>query len=205
MQQNSPVMIAVAISRISTDKIEKLYLRHQEISEDIEACRDMYKRVLADIKESGENPANSRVLQDIVSKGLMLKEKLYEVGYPQPLSSLRDQGERTTAYIALMLNWMCANSNVGASLNDTQKMSLATEILESYGDLTMEETGAILRDGLRGRYGDFYRLDATVVHTWIARYREERNQRRTAYRYSVHQSTKEATRNKIDQLNTKGW
>ncbi len=196
-------MVATAISKVSTDKIEARYTKHLEITEEIECCRDKYRLRYALVVAEKKNPENDPELQKIVAQGVALKEKLNEVAYPKTLRELRDNRDKYTAYIALLLNWVCGNSNVGSSLNDTQKLTLSTEILDTYGDTTMEEIGAVLRDGLRGKYGDFYRLDATVIHRWIEKYREDRNQVRRAWRESRHLSTKEAVRDKIDQLNSK--
>lgn len=78
---------------------------------------------------------------------------------------------RLLGYVAGMFNF-AANKN----LSTLQVSLLSNEIVSDYWQLKFDEVVYVLRQGAKGKYHTFDRLDSGVIHGWFTEYQAERNE-----------------------------
>lgn len=122
-------------------------------------------------------------LARIEREGKALREKLD--GNAEALPVKADTDGSNVRKIAGMLVWASQMLNVYANLTKDQIPFLAADILETYGHLTYEQIAHILKQGVRGEWGEVTtRLDTQIIHIWVRKYTERKKQEAIAQRES---------------------
>lgn len=68
--------------------------------------------------------------------------------------------------------------NVGKKMNESQMMQLSYDLYENFKGDTLEDVTLFFKMARQGEFGDFYRLDSTVVESWLPKYFEVKNEAR---------------------------
>lgn len=68
--------------------------------------------------------------------------------------------------------------NVGKKMNESQMMQLSYDLYENFKGDTLEDVTLFFKMARQGEFGDFYRLDSTVVAYWLPKYFEVKNEAR---------------------------
>lgn len=91
--------------------------------------------------------------------------------------------------------------NVGANMNQDQVAETVDDIIQDYYYLKLDDLKLCFKHGKRERYGKIYRLDESVILSWLDKYVEERFSSAEQSSYTQHASTKNETRvESLDQV-----
>lgn len=88
----------------------------------------------------------------------------------------RDKGSCDTI-LAYMIARTAKKFNIGKNINPEQIQGVIESVFEDFYWLKLSDIYLILRNGVRGKYGQIYdRFDESVLLGWIDKYSEERMQ-----------------------------
>lgn len=90
--------------------------------------------------------------------------------------------------------------NTGANMNQDQVIETTNDIMELYYWLKIDDLRLCFKNAMRGRYGDIYRIDGSVVLGWLEKYSIERIKAADEASYNQHQSTKSENRIKNENI-----
>ena len=103
----------------------------------------------------------------------------------------KELGEtKTRAAIILMIADAALQFNTGQNMNIDQVGELATDIMEIYYWLKIDDLKMCFKNAMRGRYGETYRIDGSIIMTWIDKYCNDRLNAADETSYREHQSSK---------------
>lgn len=68
--------------------------------------------------------------------------------------------------------------NVGKKMNEDQMITLASDLFEKFGSESLDDVLLFFKMARSGEFGDFYRLDSTVVLSWLPKYFDRKIQAR---------------------------
>jgi hypothetical protein len=180
---NDITLIGKKILTITAIDIAKKQKEKEDIEYQLYDLRRQYKIVYA-----LNYPNRTADLERIIEKGRALRAKL-----DGNTDTIRE--DSNVRKIAGMLVWVSQQLNVYANLNKDQIPFLASDLLESYGALTYEEVAFVLKQGVRGEWGEVNnRLDTQVIHTWFKKYIEQKKATAMAAQDSKNASYKGALR-----------
>jgi hypothetical protein len=96
----------------------------------------------------------------------------------EPLSSLARQDKKSLLKaLSLLISQLCAELNVGKSMNTLQIYQAAILLSASFWYLRLEEFIYVFRQAKLGKYGKTYdRLDIQVISLWLSSYDKEERQ-----------------------------
>lgn len=98
--------------------------------------------------------------------------------------------------------------NTGQNMNQDQIVNLTEIILEDYCWLKLDDLKLCFKNAMKGRYGQIYRMDPSIILGWIEKYTEERLNEADNASYENHISTKGESRSEtltqmINRINKK--
>lgn len=64
------------------------------------------------------------------------------------------------------------------NLREGHALEIAKNILSDYPLLSLEDINLLLMNGVKGKYGQIFRIDISVIYDWIRHYEEEKAQDR---------------------------
>jgi hypothetical protein len=103
----------------------------------------------------------------------------------------RQLGEMTAkAIVAMILTDTALMFNTGQNMNQDQIVNLTEIILEDYYYMKLDDLKLCFKNAMKGRYGQTYRMDASVILGWLEKYTEERLNEADNVSYENHISTK---------------
>jgi len=160
-------------------------MRKDDLEQELRRLRRQYMR----LQQMGVQA------DSLVTKGEEVKAELAKVH----LHSIRDlrlaDVELLETDLAELLLWACDQVNAKESMTDEQVLSLAADIAvdPEYASLTLEDIGACLRRGIKGKYSRILnRFDPPLVYEWLNTYKEERTSYFMEMQYRRHASRKES-------------
>lgn len=128
---------------------------------------------------------SSAFIQDLNDRnqhGAILKRfktTLPEVKDSYPLMQLINLGankEHLEAIVSVLLlraaNFITSQGN----LRESHALEIAKNIIQDYPLLSLEDINLLLLNGVKGRYGQIYRLDISIIYEWIRAYEDEKAQ-----------------------------
>lgn len=80
--------------------------------------------------------------------------------------------------------------NTGQNMNQDQIVNLTEIILEDYYYMKLDDLKLCFKNAMKGKYGQTYRMDASVILGWLEKYTEERLNEADNVSYENHTSTK---------------
>ena len=107
---------------------------------------------------------------------------------------------KTKAAIVMILTDTVLQFNTGANMNQDQVIETTNDIMELYYWLKIDDLRLCFKNAMRGRYGDIYRIDGSVVLGWLEKYSIERIKAADEASYNQHQSTKSENRIKNENI-----
>lgn len=103
----------------------------------------------------------------------------------------RQLGEMTAkAIVAMILTDTALMFNTGQNMNQDQIVNLTEIILEDYYYMKLDDLKLCFKNAMKGKYGQTYRMDASVILGWLEKYTEERLNEADNVSYENHTSTK---------------
>jgi hypothetical protein len=60
--------------------------------------------------------------------------------------------------------------NVGKEMNEDQMIALSSDLFERFGSESLDDIMLFFKMARSGDFGDFYRLDSTVILSWLPKY-----------------------------------
>ena len=114
---------------------------------------------------------------------------------PSIATCRKEIGEtKTRAAIVMLLTDTVLQFNTVANMNQDQVIETTKDIIEIYYWLKIDDLRLCFKNAMRGRYGDIYRIDGSVVLGWLEKYSIERIRAADESSYNQHQSTKSEQR-----------
>lgn len=101
---------------------------------------------------------------------------------------------RTRAMIVSIITDLALSFNVGANMNQDQVAETVDDIIQDFYFLKLDDLKLCFKNGKRERYGKIYRIDESVILSWLDKYVEERFSCAEKVSYTGHTSTKTETR-----------
>lgn len=80
--------------------------------------------------------------------------------------------------------------NVGGNMNEDQIKATATDILEDYYYLSIDDFKLCFGKGRKLHYGEIYRMDGSIILGWLGQYTEERMNKHEEWKFKQHSGTK---------------
>lgn len=117
------------------------------------------------------NPSNLRPFLDDLS------HDLFRVVDIPPIRQLLNVGQNRAvleAVISLLILKAANRLSVGNNLRQGQADEIAQQIIQDYPLLSLDDINILLLNGTKGKYGEIYRLDISVIYKWIRSYEEEK-------------------------------
>lgn len=182
MAPHSPAQLSELISGIKAQTLHECWQRSKQIEDDLTAHLAQYRRaVYAGVPETAER-IHFKIL-----------DKAREVNAQPRYQSLRLLASvlemDKIKLIMLLLNWTRQQTNVSGNLSNEQIRSAALALYEQAGgNYSLEEFAYILRSGLMGEYGEFFRLDLQTLSTWFKAAFARRFHQRQAFLDSIEAS-----------------
>jgi hypothetical protein len=181
------VTVARLVAKLGERAIDRDLAQHKEDVAELERLRREYRAFAAD---AALEPAQRAIfLQEITAQGAVVKARVDGYCGPVPVRTL----PVTEAEECIMILLLEADAavNVANKLTEEQIKTLAVELVQELGSLTLEDFAVALKRGRDGRYSkDIYRLDGAVVRAWLKGYLQERAERVMAENHSLHASTR---------------
>jgi len=81
--------------------------------------------------------------------------------------------ERIEALLAVLILKYSNMLSVGGNLKQGQSIEIAKMIVSDWPTMSLDDFNILLGNGVKGKYGQIFRFDITVVYEWIAAYQEE--------------------------------
>jgi hypothetical protein len=115
--------------------------------------------------------------------------------FSSPLPSLalcrKELGEmKITAILGLIISETALSFNVGANMNPDQVSDTVDSILKDYWALKIDDFKLCFQNAKKERYGKIYRIDESVILSWLEKYVEERFASAENNNYNQHCSIK---------------
>lgn len=107
---------------------------------------------------------NNLQIKDCLNADLMINQKNRELDFVKSIYAL-----------IFRFNELV---NVGKKMNESQMMQLSYDLYERFKGDTLEDITLFFKMARQGEFGDFYRLDSTVVESWLPKYFEIKNEAR---------------------------
>lgn len=97
----------------------------------------------------------------------------------------------TQAIMSIVINDLVKSFNLGQTMSDEQVADLINDIIDQYYWLNLDDFRLCFNNAKNGRYDKgIFRLDASVVLSWLNKYTTERLNAADETSYDAHQSTK---------------
>lgn len=93
-----------------------------------------------------------------------------------PVSSLIAHGAsigQIKAIVAALITKYANMLSVGGNLKQGQSIEFADMLLEEYPTASLDDINIMLSRGVKGRYGDIFRFDVSVLFSWMKLYQAE--------------------------------
>lgn len=107
----------------------------------------------------------------------LLSHRISEVCSAPPLQELLNQGQKKgilEAIISLLILKAANRLSVSGNLRGGQADEIAQQIMTDYPLLSIEDINLLLLNGSKGKYGEIYRFDISVIYSWIKAYELEK-------------------------------
>jgi len=107
----------------------------------------------------------------------LLSNRISEVVSTPPIQQLLNQGQKKgilEAIISLLIIKASHSLSVSGNLKQGQADQIAKQIIADYPLLSIEDINLLLSNGIKGKYGEIYRMDISVIYSWIRSYEEEK-------------------------------
>lgn len=103
----------------------------------------------------------------------------------------RELGEmHARAILVMILTDTALFFNTGQNMNQDQIAQLTELILDDYYYLKIDDLKLCFKNAMKGRYGQVFRMDGSVILSWLEKYTEERFTEADNMSYKEHLSTK---------------
>ncbi len=93
-----------------------------------------------------------------------------------PMVNQRTMKKEFVQSIFELLNRFCNLVNVGKNFNEDQKIQMSFDLYERFSCEILEDVALFLKKARNGEFGEFYRLDSTVMMKWVDAYMDEKTQ-----------------------------
>jgi hypothetical protein len=94
------------------------------------------------------------------------------------------------AILVMIITDVALLFNTGQNLNQTQIANLTEIILEDYYYLKVDDFKLCFKNAMKGLYGPVYRMDVSIILSWIEKYAQERFAEADNVSYQQHMSSK---------------
>lgn len=114
---------------------------------------------------------------EIASFISLLSHRISEVCIAPPLQELLNQGQKKgilEAIISLLILKASNRLSVGGNLRPGQADEIAQNIVADYPLLSIDDINLLLLNGTKGKYGQIFRFDISVIYDWIREYEAEK-------------------------------
>lgn len=101
---------------------------------------------------------------------------------------------RLRAVLVSIITDLALSFNVGANMNQDQVAETVDDIIQDYYYLKLDDLKLCFKNGKRERYGKIYRLDESVILSWLDKYVEDRFNSAEQSSGTAHASTTTETR-----------
>lgn len=81
--------------------------------------------------------------------------------------------ERIEALLGVMILKYANMLSVGGNLKQGQSIEFAKMIVSDWPTMSLDDFNILLSNGVKGRYGDIYRFDISVLYGWIEAYQDQ--------------------------------
>lgn len=118
-----------------------------------------------------------KTINEITSFISLLSHRMSEVCSAPPFQELLNQGQKKgilEAIVSLLIIKAANRLSVSGNLRPGQADEIAQQILIDYPLLSIEDVNLMLLNGSKGKYGEIYRLDISVIYGWIKAYELEK-------------------------------
>lgn len=155
-------------------RIEKLIKEKTEIEKALECLRASYKQI-ANMPSLNDDQKQSFLDKIKNDSWDLLREKQAFVDFKTLKQRSIENHEKCCDDVTLLICWLTMQVNLSHGLQGEQIRMLSEDIVGAYSSMLYEEVALVFGNGLKGMYGQLsFRLDAQIIHGWIARYREQR-------------------------------
>lgn len=97
---------------------------------------------------------------------------------------------KTQAVLSIIINDLVKSFNLGQTMNEEQVADLINDIIDQYYWLNLEDFRLCFNNAKNGRYDKgIFRLDASVVLSWLNKYTSDRLNAAEEGSYNEHCST----------------
>ena len=115
--------------------------------------------------------------------------------FASPVPSLaicrKELGEmHAKAILVMILTDTALFFNTGQNMNQDQIAQLTELILDDYFYLKIDDLKLCFKNAMKGRYGQIFRIDGSVILSWLEKYTDERFVEADNVSYQQHVSTK---------------
>lgn len=98
---------------------------------------------------------------------------------------------KTQAVLTIVVNDLVKSFNLGQTMDQEQVADLINDIIDQYYFLNLEDFRLCFNNAKNGRYDKaIFRLDASIILSWLDRYVTDRYNAGEESSYIEHQSTK---------------
>lgn len=114
---------------------------------------------------------------EIASFISLISHRMSEVCSAPPLQELLNTGQKKgilEAIISLLIIKASNRLSVGGNLRPGQADEIAQQIVIDYPLLSIDDINLLLLNGTKGKYGEIYRMDISVIYDWIRAYEGEK-------------------------------
>jgi len=125
-----------------------------------------FNAIIGDLKRSIPEAIDSTPLREIIVSGASKSE--------------------LEAIVAILVLKASHTLSVGGNLKQGGAAEIAREVLHDYPLLSLDDINILLTNGCKGKYGQVFRFDLSVVFDWIRMYEDEKG----AYIEHVHRHQK---------------
>lgn len=116
---------------------------------------------------------------------------VFDSPVPSIATCRKELGEMPTkAILAMILTDTALFFNTGQNMNQDQIVQLAEMVIEDYYFLKIDDLKLCFKNAMKGRYGQIFRIDGSIVLSWLEKYQEERFNEADNVSYKQHLSTK---------------
>lgn len=102
---------------------------------------------------------------------------------------------KTQAVLTLIIRDLVKSFNLGQTMDDEQVADLINDIIDQYYWLNLEDFRLCFNNAKNGKYDKgIFRLDASVILSWLNKYTEDRLNAADEGSYNAHMSSKSENR-----------
>lgn len=105
------------------------------------------------------------------------KTTLSEVRESYPVKELINLGANKThleAIVSVLIMRAASLITSQGNLREGHALQIAQNIINDYPLLSLEDINLLLMNGIKGKYGQIFRIDISVIYDWIKNYEEEK-------------------------------